>query len=287
MNFVLGARGRLGSAIVDFSSKNQLIALNRAIYSDWGSNHAADSVSRYFEPFQTQNNDEPQVIYVTSGLLDPALSREDHEIVNYILAKNVIEGATRVGFQVITFGTVMEQILGINSTNPYVASKAKLGCFVEDYASRHPLALHVQLHTLYGVGLPSPFMFVGQLLDSLIKKDYFKMTPGAQLREYHHIHDEVQAIFAIAKANISGIIALSHGEPVSLKQLASCVFEHFYCANLLQLGALPEPPRENFDVIFRRPDVLDEVSFRDTLPSLVIYIHECMNALNKEKSCQV
>ena len=287
MNFVLGARGRLGRAMIDFSQKNQVIALSRDVYSTWGSPHAAPSISRYFEQFQTSTNDEERVIYVTSGLLDPSLSAEDHETVNYSLAKNIIVGASKLGFKVVTFGTVMEQVLGLSSPNPYVASKAKLGLFVGDYATRAPV-LHIQLHTLYGKDLPSEFMFMGQILDALIKKEEFKMSPGSQLREYHHVHDEVQAISTLLKEKLTGTVALSHGSPVSLKALASHVFEHFGCSHLLKLGALPAPAKENFELIFKRPQALEGVFFRDTLSALVIYLQDCITAINnKEHLCPV
>ena len=36
---------------------------------------------------------------------------------------------------------------------------------------------------------PHPFMFAGQMLDALEKEKPFKMSGGAQLREYHHVED--------------------------------------------------------------------------------------------------
>ena len=49
MNFVLGARGRLGSAVVASTEFGETIALDRMIYSRWTREAAADDIARYFE----------------------------------------------------------------------------------------------------------------------------------------------------------------------------------------------------------------------------------------------
>jgi len=274
--YLIGGRGRLGRSIAARYADSKLFPMNRAIYEDWCRDGAADQVSRYFE----QNVSEKSTVFVASGLLDPNISEEDLFKVNYTLPKNVIDGTSKLGVEVITFGTVMEGL--IQSKNSYVRSKIKLKNYVEMMASSQRSIKHIQLHTLYGIGLPSPFMFLGQMLLAIKTNVPFRMTSGCQLREYHHLEDEAAAIRMIADSLISGVVNLSHGNPVSLRAIAENVFEELGKIHLLHVGALPEPAEENYDQIFRVNEIVDGVCFREVLPNINEYMKNCYTSCNKE-----
>jgi len=225
----------------------------RFTYFEWWREGGADRASRYLEGLRV----EPGVVYVAAGIIDPSRPVDEHENVNYQLAKNVVEGATRLGFRVLTFGTVMEKLIADDSKNPYYSSKKKLGRFVEDFAPRSGSALHVRIHTLFGGGPPEGFMFLGQMFRAL--------------------DDEVQAIFQLARGQAGGSIDLSHGEPVALRDMADYVFRAFGCPWLLKAGALPGPAADNFGVVFKRTSALGDISFRPTLPAVVDYLQHCRN----------
>jgi nucleoside-diphosphate-sugar epimerase len=277
MNFVLGSRGRLGGAIVSSFESSQVTALDRSVYSDWWHDGAADHVSRFFE----SRADSKGVVYLAAGLIDPKAPVDEHHRVNFLLARNVIEGAANVGLRTVTFGTVMETVIGDKPTNPYFSSKTKLGHFVSDFSVKSNLALHIRMHTLYGGGLPDGFMFLGQLLNSITSHTRFNMSPGAQLREYHHIDDEIAAIAKLVEAELSGTVELSHGEPVKLRDLATYVFEQLKCPELLNIGALSEPANDNYTRVFERTPLLRDFAFRDTLPAIVEYLRLCKTALGQ------
>jgi len=273
VNVVLGARGRLGHAIAASSPLNQTLTPERFTYFEWWREGGADRASRYLEGLRV----EPGVVYVAAGIIDPSRPVDEHENVNYQLAKDVVEGATRLGFRVLTFGTVMEKLIADDSKNPYYSSKKKLGRFVEDFAPRSGSALHVRIHTLFGGGPPEGFMFLGQMFRALVDQVEFRMSPGTQLREDHHLDDEVQAIFQLARGQAGGSIDLSHGEPVALRDMADYVFRAFGCPWLLKAGALPGPAADNFGVVFKRTSALGDISFRPTLPAVVDYLQHCRN----------
>ena len=272
MNVVLGARGRLGRAIVASLPEDCVIAPGRVAYADWWRNGAADLVSRFLEAGAKVGGG---TIYVAAGLIDPRRPSDEHLRVNYLLARNVIEGATKLGYKVVTFGTVMETAVADTSTNPYFDSKRRLGNFVDDFAVNSDLALHVRIHTLFGGGAPEPFMFLGLIFNSLVRHSEFKMSPGEQFREYHHVDDDVFAIGRLLSAGATGAIALSHGSPVTLRTMASYIFEAFKCMGLLRVGALAGPANDNYNILFDRPASLEGVLFRDTLPSVVTYLRAC------------
>ncbi len=110
----------------------------------------------------------------------------------------------------------MEEL--VSSKNRYVQSKTLLNHYVKSLNSQHNSVAHIQLHTLYGVGAPSPFMFLGQILSALRNDSVFEMTSGCQLREYHHFLDDTEAIKQILESQTTGVVNLSNGKPVTLER---------------------------------------------------------------------
>lgn len=268
--YLIGARGRLGQALAREFAGQGIKLLDRATYQAWSQPANADDVSRYFEPRLGAGG---ATVFVASGLLDPALPAEALLEVNYHLPRNVIDGAARLGARVITFGTVMESLL--RSQNPYIQSKSALGEYADATAAAGLRTTHLQIHTLYGAGLPSPFMFLGQMLAAIHEDRPFKMTSGRQLREYHHLDDEAKAIRQIAESTALGVLNVSHGRPVSLRAVAESVFDAFGKRDLLQVGALAEPPEENYQQILAPNGLLDPEAFRDSLPAIAKYMQDC------------
>lgn len=267
--YLIGARGRLGQAIATEFADSNIVSLDRTIYQDWSRAGADDLVARFFD----ERAGDEATIFVASGLLDPRLPPEDLSKVNYLLPRNVIDGATKLGVKVVTFGTVMEGLLA--SKNPYIQSKVALGEYVAYVASADKPVVHIQIHTLYGVENPSPFMFLGQMLSAIKEEQPFRMTSGRQLREYHHLADEAVALRRISDIAAPGVVNLSHGKPVSLKDVAESVFDAFGMNHLLQVGALPEPPDENYDKVLQTTAIAQQVAFRDSLPAIVDYMRNC------------
>lgn len=265
MMYVLGGRGRLGRAIRASRPKKEVAALDREVYAHWWQNDAVPSISRFFEAAPSGS-----VVLVAAGLLDPALPGADHHRVNVELPVRVIEGACAAGLRVVTFGTVMERLVA--HPNAYVAAKAELGRQVAERAAAGDAVTHLQVHTLYGGGDPSPFMFLGQLCSALREGRPFEMSPGRQLREYHHVDDDVAAIHAVLDAGVSGVLALSHGSPCTLLELATRVFQEAERMDLLRVGARPEPPDDNYATVLRRPAVLERIEFRPALQGVPSYV---------------
>lgn len=266
MNFIVGANGRLGKKLASAFSDN-VICMERALYENWWRDNSIDDIAYYFERVGDRN---PSTLYIASGILDPSRAIEEHNRINYLLPINLIQGAAKVGIRTITFGTVMEQ-WDNNTVNPYVASKIRLSNFVRQFSRGEVSPLHIRMHTLYGGGPPNAFMFLGQMLKSIKTKTVFKMSSGEQLREYHHIDDDIMAILSLQDSGKSGLIHLSHGKPLSLKEIATHVFGAFQCSELLDIGALPQPYKEHKDIFFRRTSSLGFIPFRESLSGIVAY----------------
>ena len=267
MNVVLGARGRLGTALTAAAAAS---APARALYDDWGGDGGAARAERYF-----RSQGATGTAYVTVGLTDPSLPPADHARVNFALAHHAAQGALAAGWRAVTFGTVLEAIVPPHAANAYVASKQRLAEAVAALAAAGGDVAHVRLHTLYGGGPPAPFMFLGQVLAALRSREPFRMSPGHQLREYHHVEDDARALVALDGLRVRGVVALSHGEMLALRTLAEAVFEAFGCPERLLVGALPGPAADNFEQRFP-PLAGVDVRFRATLPAVIEYLRACL-----------
>jgi nucleoside-diphosphate-sugar epimerase len=275
MIYVIGGRGRLGRAIQSSRPSDEVVVLERAIYEDWWQSDAAPRIARFFEMAPAGS-----AIIVAAGLLDPALPRADHQRVNVELPVRVMEAASKSGQRVVTFGTVMERL--VEHPNPYVATKAELGRVVAERAAAGDAVLHLQVHTLYGGGEPASFMFLGQLLRALREGRPFEMSPGRQLREYHHVDDDVVAVHVALESGASGVEAISHGEPCTLRDLASHVFTALDRVELLRVGARPEPPDDNYATVLAKPRVFENVRFRPALPGVTAYLKALLPELQQQ-----
>jgi nucleoside-diphosphate-sugar epimerase len=268
--YLIGGNGRLGRALVGEYASAEVVALDRAVYQSWSREGAEADVARYFGRQETD-----AVIFVTSGLLDPRLPPDMLLGVNYLLPKNVIAAVTPLPMRVVTFGTAMEALP--QATNPYIESKRRLSEYVDNVAQKGGAALHLQIHTLYGIGEPTSFMFLGQIVGAIRRNGEFNMTSGRQLREYHHLADEVRAIRWLAGSPLRGTVGLSHGNPVTLSSIAESVFESLGKRNLLKLGVLPDPAEENYKKTFEPVPLPATIRFRETIPAIVDYMKSCLS----------
>lgn len=274
MNFILGARGRLGRALVSLLPTDSTIPLERAVYERWTGAGTAGDVARFFEQFAST----PIRVFVAAGIIDPKRSAEDHQQVNVTLPQNLLEGAGRHGARILTFGTIMEEVVGRSTGNQYFNSKLRISDAVQDAAGRGTNALHVRIHTLYGGGAPERFMFLGQLLEALRQGEVFRMSVGTQLREYHHVEDDAKAVSILANSDARGAINVSHGDPVRLRDLATFVCSRLASHGGLEVGALASSPVENLDRTFERPEQLNGLHFRETMTSVLDYMKSHMVA---------
>lgn len=268
--YLIGGRGRLGQAIAREYADSDVIMPDRAIYEAWSKEGAEREIARYFERQAGES-----LVFVTSGLLDPRLPAESLQGVNFRLPKNLIAAVAPLGMRVVTFGTVMETFTG--TQNAYVESKRSLSEYVNTSGRTGRGALHLQIHTLYGLGAPTPFMFLGQILDAIRRSAPFPMTSGRQLREYHHLEDEARAIRWLAESAAHGTVALSHGNSLPLRDIAVAVFEGLEKSELLRVGAIADPVEENFERAFEPVVLPAAIKFREALPAIVAYMKSCLS----------
>ena len=134
--------------------------------------------------------------------------------------------------------------------------------------------LHIRLHTLYG-GVVKPYMFLGQVLQSLRSGTPFSMSSGDQLREYHHVEDVGESVARLMGSGWrEGAMDLSAGAPLSLASFAKAIYAHFGKERLLRIGSLPRPEGENLDRVFPRSPESWLPSSRDAVAGVIGWLEE-------------
>ena len=266
MIYIVGGSGALGSSNSSLYEENEVKILNRKTYCDWVNRTSVRSIESYFK----NDNDKSSIVFVASGLLNPSLPFEELVKINHELPKNIIKGVSNLGIRVVTFGSIMEGLS--DCFNPYIRSKKLLGQHILDSPEQTVHVTHFRLHTLYGKGKPKDFMFLGQIYEALRNKNVMRMSSGRQLREYHHVNDDLKAIKIALDANVSGLFDVNHGKPVFLSDLADHIFKHFGCEDLLKTGAISDNENDNYSEVCKRPKLLEEQQFRETFHGVICYL---------------
>jgi len=267
MIFIVGSNSELAKEIIIYYQKRDIICLDRSVYQNWCNIENKNQIRKYFLKYSNGND----IVFITSGIMDKCCPLETHLNVNFYLPFNIIKAVNDLNIKVITFGTVMENI--ISKPNNYIYSKKMLSDKLTKFSFNH---LHIQLNTLYGNFVPKKFMFLGQILNCLKNDDKFCMSNGKQLREYHHIEDDVIAIDKIIQSEINGIIDLSHGNSLSLKKIAKSIFSYFKKDELLLIGRIPQPKEENYIYKFEKNPILSDIFFRDSIKNIILSLEKLL-----------
>jgi nucleoside-diphosphate-sugar epimerase len=262
--YLIGGKGRLGMSITKVFGNSNLVSLDRKEYQDW---FRSESINDIQSVLNISSESSSNTIMILSGIMDPSEDKELINKVNFQLPKNIIKACEGTTSKIVTFGSVMEDLSP--EVNHYIASKNKLSEFIN---STSVDVLSVKIHTLYGGGAPNTYMFLGQLLDSIINKTEFKMSSGNQLREYHHVDDDSKAIMELLRQNITGKELISHGEAISLKELATSIFTEFDMLDKLRIGACEDRNKENYNIKYSKNINLNTLSFRNSIAGIISYL---------------
>lgn len=260
--FILGENGNLAKAMNDVYQNIELIPRHK--YLDW-----IDNPENFRILFKAWNNPNDVINIVNcAGIIDPHQNQLEIDRINYSLPLFLSEQSQLLDFRLTTFGTIMENFESYCQSNPYLMSKHR---FFQAFSGNQDWVkknVHIQLHTHYGGRKIQPKMFLGQIFDSIKNQRGFEMSQGNQLREYHHLEDDVRVIYGMMEREYSGVKSISHGEPIKLMELAYEIFTYFNAEHLLHIAKLPSVESDNSSVIFHREEHVLGYQFRPTLPNV-------------------
>jgi hypothetical protein len=264
--FIIGSNARLAKAIINHYQSFELVLPPRSIYESWGNKEKEEEIFNYFQPKLAKNS----LIFIASGILNSTDNNEVINSVNLQLPWNVILALNGLDVQIITFGTILEKLRLTN--NNYVRSKIELSDRISELKENLPKVTHFRLHTLYGYGLPSPFMFLGQIYEAIKNKSKFNMSSGFQIREYHHLDDVAYAVDRLIRSNILGISEVTAGKGIQLRDLASTVFKAFNLEHLIKIGSIEIKHKEKLSNDYKINPNLSCSNFRNPTEGVVAYL---------------
>lgn len=269
MILVVGRHGNLSLAAQRIFGGSKIHVVGSEVARLWCKKDAGELISNYFENLTVR----PDLIINASGIVNPQLEFSKLLDVNYHLPLNLNLYSQQSGIKLVTFGTIMENNLEISNSNPYLYSKRKYFEYLLN-SKVESNSLHLQIHTWYGGDHLHNHMFLGQMYNALTRKISFDMSSGSQLREYHHINDDLAALQLLLELNCYGVYQINHGEAISLRDLAESIFRSYGLLKLLKVNKLKMPQHEILEENFVRERALDSIHFRDTRVGVLAYLKE-------------
>jgi hypothetical protein len=262
---LLGGSGILGKGLSKRFNEKVILETSRSEIDSWLGSSGLTKMSQYFASLGTN-----VTVINALGLTDPKAPFQQLELLNSTLPMRIRESIDNLGHKLITFGSILENNLSLASVNPYIRAKRNFLESIEDHPSNKD-HLHLQLHTIYGGERSHPHMFIEQIYRSLSANSEFEMSSGLQIREYHHIDDEVNAIAIFATTELSGVFQLNSGNAIQIKHLATSIFEEFEKLSLLKFNSALDGI-DVYENCYKKSPFLDEVQFRDPILGVTEYL---------------
>ena len=264
---IVGANGNFSLQLQEILRTDNPIVLDRNLYSDW-ENYNSKLMSKV-----ASINEEFDLKYLinTVGIISKNYSADFIKYWNYLFPKHLYQICQELNLTLVTLGSIHETIEEMCTDNPYLESKKELEQFLVKNSFVN--SVHFQIHTWYGGRNLQPEMFLGQIINSLKNKTIFNMSDGKQVREYHHVFDDATCMLKNLKNAVGGVHAISHGERLSLKEIACGIFQHFDCKDLLDLNKIAPPRfevRDESDLELK----ISQCEFRPTMKGLIDYIEK-------------
>lgn len=264
-NIILGSRGNLAQVFQGKFPNSKIVF--REEYLSWVTS------PRLLEIFlkrvkKTTGVAEVRIINC-AGVTDPNVNKETLMLVNYELPIRLAKLSQDLDYHLVTFGSVMENFPDYCQENRYLSSKLNFVMELESDFYALSRTAHFRLHTLYGGPSLHRHLFLGQIFVSLQEGKQFLMGNGNQIREYHHIDDDVDVISKLFDSRRSGVLTISHGKPIQLGGLAKRIFSHFSSDKLLRMAAIPTSIHDNLDFYFKPDNEYADYSFREAESGII------------------
>ena len=261
----MGGNGIIGTGLSEKYHEKIILKTSRSEVNSWLGANSQSNIDKYFASFGADTT-----VINALGITDPKAPIEELELINSILPTRILSTINSLGMKLITFGTILEKNTTLGSVNSYVRTKQDFFNLIRE-APPTKNHLHLQLHTIYGGIRSHKHMFIEQIFISLSNRTEFEMSSGFQVREYHHIEDEILAIAGLLESEQSGAIELSAGNAIQIRQLATKIFNEFGQLQLLNFN--PALDRNDvFNHFYQRSPHLDGVSFRDPYHGVIEYL---------------
>jgi nucleoside-diphosphate-sugar epimerase len=209
---------------------------------------------------------------------------------------NLLSQLAEVGCRrFIGIGTCFEYDLDIgylsesSLTKPitlYAATKVALATVLRQFAQITEMEMAwIRLFYQYGP-MEDERRLIPAIITSLLRDEVVKITKGEQIRDFLHIEDVASAIWAVAKSNVSGVVNVGSGQPVTVGQIALELGNLLGKPDLIHLGALPYRPNDpmficaNNELLRKQTDWMPKYNLTTGLKNTIEWYKDHLN-INK------
>ncbi|GCA91745.1 NAD-dependent epimerase/dehydratase family protein [Microcystis aeruginosa] len=168
----------------------------------------------------------------------------------------------------------------------YAATKVALSTILQQFAQITEMEVAwIRLFYQYGP-MEDERRLVPGIISSLLRDEVVKTTKGEQIRDFLHIEDVASAIWAVAKGNVSGVVNVGSGQPVTVGQIALELGNLLGKPDLIHLGALPYRPNDpmficaNNELLRRKTDWTQKYNLTTGLKNTIEWYKDHLN-INK------
>jgi len=124
-------------------------------------------------------------------------------------------------------------------TNFYAASKVALSILLAQLAEQIKLEVTwARIFYVYGPGEQAQRFFPA-IITAMLRGETIRTTSGEQVRDYLHIADAVSGLWALAESELTGVVNIGSGVPVTNKQVVLEISDLLNRTDLVRFGDLP------------------------------------------------
>jgi nucleoside-diphosphate-sugar epimerase len=268
---IVGSTGNLSVALQDTLKDVSISILPSSSIKTWIEEDGESCIERFI----LNLSNPPKAILNATGIVNPNKPAGLLDKVNYQLPRNLLTAANRFSIPLYTFGSIMERNPHYITSNNYLASKRKFKSYIDTLdKSKKKSHLHFLVHTWYGVNTIPSHMFLGQIIESLSRRIKFRMSSGSQMREYHHIQDDMKVVLNSIQQKVFGVLEINHGNPIKLREIAMAVFSHFNSMQYLEIDSSLDSVDESRLDFFKGLKVTEPYHFRDQISGIISFVEE-------------
>ena len=262
---IVGTNGNFSTQLQEIARIDNSLVIDKSIYGNWDNNNCT-LISKITSAIKEY---DLRYLINTVGIISRNYSNDFIEYWNYLFPKHLYRICEDLNLTLVTLGSIHETVPEMCANNPYLKSKKELEQFLVKNDFKN--SVHFQFHTWYGGRNINSEMFLGQIINALRNGTVFNMSDGKQMREYHHIFDDTTCVLRNLEREIVGSYGISHGEKLSLEEIARKIFTYFGYERLLNLNHFISPKFEVREETHLRYDISD-CTFRPTVEGLIDYV---------------
>jgi len=168
----------------------------------------------------------------------------------------------------------------------YAATKVALSTILQQFAQITEMEIAwIRLFYQYGP-MEDERRLIPSVICSLLRDEVVKTTKGEQVLDFLHVEDIASAIWAVAKSNVSGVVNVGSGQPVTVGQILLELGNLLGKPDLIHLGALPYRPNDpmficaNNELLIKKTDWTPKYNLTTGLKNTIEWYKVHLN-LNK------